>query len=423
MTETYEIRDAIYGFIELNEWEREIVNHPVFQRLRRIRQLSLTDMVYPGAMHVATRMFDEIIKRKLDFLQSGLSFTPGGLERDRVIVRLSSLLHDIGHAPFSHAAEELMDINSETGKRYKHENYSAAAAVYLMQDVIENHPKNQNYNIKAQDIADFLNGSPKLGRRLLWRNLVSSQLDADRADYLLRDSHHIGVAYGQYDLNRLLVTLTVAIDPETNSPIIAVEEGGEHSAEALIIARYMMFTQVYFQRTRRIYDYHSAQALRLLLREHQDNRAIFPPPTTKQNVEEYLKWDDWRVLGMIQDGGGGVDGKILRERKHHRCIFQTPEVPDKIDLEEAEEILAKLGDRVSFTDTAESSWYKPGENDIRILIRPGGVNERLIRLSSLSSVVSGLKPVNRRRIYVPLEEKVEALRMVSEINKRSCNHE
>lgn len=429
MEKTYEIRDAIYGFIELNEWEREIINHRVYQRLRRIRQLSLTDMVYPGAMHtrfehslgvmhVATRMFDEIKKRRFDFLKSGLSFTKAGLEKDRVIIRLSSLLHDIGHAPFSHASEELMAKNSETRKPYKHENYSAAAAVFLMQDVIENHPLNQNYDIKAQDIADFLNNSPKLGRRLLWRSLVSSQLDADRADYLLRDSHHIGVAYGKYDLNRLLVTLTVAIDPETTSPVIAVEEGGEHSAEALIIARYMMFTQVYFQHTRRIYDYHVAQTLKHLLKKHQNNCEVLPLPTTKQDVEEYLKWDDWRVLGMIQEGGGGKDGEIIRERKHHRCIFQTPEIPGKSDLEEAEKVLEKLRDCVSFTDTAESSWYKLGEKDIPILVRPGKNDEKLTPLSSLSSVVNGLKPISQRRIYVPIEKKDEARDIVSRIKNK-----
>ncbi len=427
MTKTYEIRDAIHGFIELNEWEREIINHPVYQRLRRIRQLSLTDMVYPGAMHtrfehslgvmhVATRMFDEIKKRRLDFLKSELSFTSGGLEKDRVIVRLPSLLHDIGHAPFSHAAEELMDKNSE-GNPYKHEHYSAAAVLFLMEDVIENHPLNQNYDIKAQDIADFLNRSSKLGRRLLWCDLVSSQLDADRADYLLRDSHHIGVAYGKYDLNRLLVTLTVAIDPEKDSPVIAIEEGGEHSAEALIIARYMMFTQVYFQHTRRIYDHHAVQTLKHLLKEHQNNQEVFSPPTTKQDVEEYLKWDDWRVLGMVREGGGGKDGEILRERKHHRCIFQTPEIPGKTDLEEAEEVLKKLSDYVSFTDTAGSSWYNLEKNDIPILVRPGEKNETLTPLSSLSSVVNGLKPIARRRIYVPLEKKDEACGIVSKIKK------
>jgi len=433
VTKTYEIRDAIYGFIELNDWEREIINHPVFQRLRRIRQLSLTDMVYPGAMHtrfehslgvmhIATKMFNQIVKCRDDFLKSELSFTKAGLERDRIILRLSLLLHDIGHGPFSHAAEDLMDKDNNTNKLYKHENYSAAAALFLMKDVIENHPLNQNYYIKAEDIADFLNGSSRLKRCLLWRNLLTSQLDADRADYLLRDSHHIGVAYGNYDLNRLLVTLTVAVDPETNSAVLAIEEGGEHTAEALIIARYMMFTQVYFQHTRRAYDYHIAKTIKHLL-QTQENKTTFPSPKTKKNVEEYFKWDDWYVLGMIQKEMGGENGEIIRNRKHHRCIYQTPESPNASDLEEAEEILKKLGNIVNFIDTAESSWYKPGEKDIPILLRPGKQNEKLIPLSHLSTVVSGLKAISRRRIYVPQKMQKKARKIIDKIKNRSFNHD
>lgn len=426
MTKTYEIRDAIHGFIELNEWERDIINHPVFQRLRRIRQLSLTDMVYPGAMHnrfehslgvmhVATRMFDEIVKRRIDFLKSELHFNDAGLEKDRAIVRLSALLHDIGHAPFSHASEELMDKDSN-GNPYEHEDYSAAAAVFLMKDVIESHPLNQNYEIKAQDIADFLNGSSKLSRRMLWRNLVSSQLDADRADYLLRDSHHTGVAYGNYDLNRLLVTLTVAIDPETESPVLAIEEGGEHAAEALIIARYMMFTQVYFQHTRRIYDYHAANTLKHLLKVDDTNeKGVLPPPTSKENVEEYLKWDDWRVLGMVQAGRGGEHGEILLNRKHHRCIFQTQEIPTREELEKAEQVFKKLETFKIFKDSAGSSWYKFGEKDIPILINPGRKDEKLKPLSQISPVVKGLQKIERFRYYIPVDMKTQAHKIMNQI--------
>ena len=258
-------------------------------------------MVYPGAMHtrfehslgvmhVATRMFDEIVKRRSAFLKSEFSFTDGGLERDRVLVRLAALLHDVGHAPFSHVAEGLMVKDSDE-RDYKHENYSAAAVKYFMKDVIEDHPMNQNYHIKVQDIADFLDGKPAVGRSFLWRSLVSGQLDADRADYLLRDSHHIGVAYGRYDLNRLLVTMTVAIDPETNSPVLAVEEGGSHADEGLIVARYMMFTQVYFQHTRQAYGHHLSEAIKSLLAQaqkgdnlEQDLRVFMKTPSHFKGV-------------------------------------------------------------------------------------------------------------------------------------------
>ncbi len=419
----YEIRDPIHGFVVLNEWEREIIDHPAFQRLRRIRQLGLTEMVYPGAthtrfehslgvMHVATRMFDEVVEKREDFLKTELGYQEADLKRDRVLVRLAALLHDIGHAPLSHAAESLMPCNG-AGKKYLHTDYSAAVVNHVMRDVIENHPMNRQYAITARDVADFLTGATRLGRSLLWRGLVSSQLDADRADYLLRDSHHIGVAYGKYDLDRLLVTMAVAIDA-TGSPVLAVEEGGEHAAEGLIIARYMMFTQVYFQHTRRAYDCHSEQALKTLLSRgarSTQGRAAFPPPTARKNVEAYLEWDDWRVMGMIHAGEAGEHGEIIRERKHHRCVYATPEIPSTSDLEFVEELIARVEDKVSFVDRAEESWYKFGDADIPVLLSPGRRDERVRTLSERSAVVRGLKAVNKIRIYVPpaAQERVSAV--------------
>lgn len=416
---TYEIRDPVHGFIELNEWERQIVDHPVFQRLRRIRQLGLTDMVYPGAMHsrfehslgvmhVATLMFDQIVKRRQDFLERELAFRQAGLDRDRILVRLTALLHDVGHSPFSHAGEDLMVTDTATNKPFKHEHYSGAAIVFLMGDAIENHPLNQNYGIKAQDIADLLNGHPNLGRRLLWKDLLSSQLDADRADYLLRDSHHIGVAYGNYDLQRLLVTLSVAIDPETDSPKVVVESGGIHAAEGLILARYMMFTQVYFQHTRRAYDFHCSRAIKCMLPQSQRGAELerpdaFPPPDTEEGVRQYLKWDDWKVLAGIGNGQCGDDGQIITERRHHRRIYETMEMPDLNELELAEEITLELGNDVAFVDTAEKSWYNSKAGEIQILMEESHGREEVLPLSVISGVVSGLKPVNQLRVYVPMD--------------------
>lgn len=426
MTKRYEIRDPIHGFIKIDEWERDIINHSVFQRLRRIRQLGFTDMVYPGAMHarfehslgvmhLATKMFNEIVARRKDFLKSTLHYTETGIDKDRIIIRFASLLHDLGHAPFSHAAEGLMDINPDTGKPYKHENYSAAIVELLMSDVIENHPLNQNYGFKAKDIANILNNdiSSASARSLLWRNLVSSQLDADRADYLLRDSHHIGVAYGNFDINRLLVTLTVALDDEDNA-ILAIEKGGEHAAEALLLARYMMFTQVYFQHTRIAYDHHSVEAIKHLLKENQkdsglDNIEAFPPPTTVENLKKYIEWDDWKVFGDLKKGMGEKHGSILLNRNHYRCVFETPEIPDIEDLESFEKAQQLLLPFESFVDCAEKSWYKMSNNEIPILYdQMSNGKEKLINLSRLSPVVAGLKSVARKRIYVNVRQKEAA---------------
>jgi HD superfamily phosphohydrolase len=129
MERKYEIRCPIHGFIELNGWERDIINQPAFQRLRRIRQLGLTDYVYPGAMHtrfehslgvmhIATRMYDSIVARSAEVLKAELGYNDDGLRRDRMIVRLAALLHDVGHAPLSHAAEEIMPTKPD-GTRWR----------------------------------------------------------------------------------------------------------------------------------------------------------------------------------------------------------------------------------------------------------------------------------------------------------------
>ncbi len=423
----YEIRDPILGFVTINEWEREIINHWAFQRLRRIKQLAWTDMVYPGATHtrfehslgvmqIATRMFNSIVDKRKDYLKSELNFTEDGFGRDCVLVRLAGLLHDIGHSPFSHAGEELMPVNPETDEPYAHEDYTVAIIRYFFKDVIEDHPLNENYRIRVEDIADFIAGKPSIRRSILWRSLITSQLDADRADYLLRDSHHMGVQYGRYDLDRLLVTLTVAND-EKGEPVLAVEEGGWHAVEGLILARYMMFTQVYFQHTRRAYDFHIAEAMKRLLIVTRPcthpYRGSFPPPDSKENVRDYLNWDDWLVTGLIHSGDAGEHGSILRERRHHRCVYQTKEVPTVDELNRLEEVRNKLDSIISFVDQAEKSWYKFEKEDVNIMPSHGErdvKNANTILLSSLSSVVKGLKAVMQKRVYVPLEGKEKALK-------------
>lgn len=233
----YEIRDPVFGFINFNEWEKEIINHKAFQRLRRIRQLALTDMVYPGAihtrfehslgvMHLATLMYDAIVNNDNNkrILEDKLSYNEAGLKKDRQLIRLAALLHDLGHAPFSHASEEIMPINDQTGKPFRHENYTTAIIKGTLNKVIENHQINKtNYNISAEEVAALIEGNAAiLGKKIFWKVIISSQLDADRGDYLLRDSHHIGVKYGIYDHARLLNTLVLGIEPESNEVVLGV---------------------------------------------------------------------------------------------------------------------------------------------------------------------------------------------------------
>ena len=191
-----------------------------------------------GVMHIAGQLFDALCRRSSDVLESDLDFSEDDLKRDRQIVRFTALLHDTGHGPFSHAAEDVFPTDAK-GKHYKHEAYSAAVIRHVLKDVIENHSLNQSLAISADEVATLLEGGSAAGGRLFWRQLIDGQMDADRMDYLLRDSLHIGVDYGRYDWRRLLNTIQVVqMGPRRGEdsppgPRIGVAEGGVHAAEAL----------------------------------------------------------------------------------------------------------------------------------------------------------------------------------------------
>ena len=148
----YEFRCPIHGFITLDEWELEIISQAPFQRLRRIRQLAWTDQVYPGAMHTrfehslgvmhtAARLFDSIMQTSMQVLESSeLRFDTHSLQRQRRLIRIAALLHDVGHSPFSHGSEDLFPDSPENGEKYKHEDYSAAIVREKFRAVIDDHP-------------------------------------------------------------------------------------------------------------------------------------------------------------------------------------------------------------------------------------------------------------------------------------------
>jgi uncharacterized protein len=410
---TYEVRCPVYGFVNLNDWEWKIISHPAFQRLRRIRQLAWTDYVFPGAMHtrfehslgvmhMASMLYDGIVERSKDILQSELGYKEDGLRRHKALVRLSALLHDVGHSPFSHAGEGLFPFrNEEKGERYKHEHYSAEIVRSHFADVINGHPLNTaNYGFSANDVADLLEGKPEAANALFWRGLISGQLDADRMDYLIRDSLHAGVGYGRYDWQRLVNT-TVAV-PETaeGGPRIGVTDGGWHAAEALIIARYFMFTQVYFHKTRVVYDHHLHQALSEVL-----PGGFFPKPKGRR-LDQYLAWDDWRLVGLLSQGKGGEHGRRLATRDHFREIIRTPETPSSDDLERVKEWRDTLAELLALEIHAGQSWYKTGPLDIQIWSENPKREAR--PLSEYSSVMRAMKPVRQVRLYVRAEHRKEA---------------
>ncbi len=409
----HEIRDVVYGFVQLDEQEWEIINNPVYQRLRRIKQLSLTDMAYPGATHtrlehsigvtqMATDIYDSIVSKKSarDLLAESYLLNKGGVDRYRKIIRLAALLHDIGHAPFSHTGENLMPVkDTETKRRYDHEEYSVAIIKRYFRDIIEEHPINANYQIKAEEVTALLGDATKSsfqGILLLFKGIISGQLDADRADYLLRDSLHIGVNYGLYDKNRLINCIDIGQMQETGDLILAVQDGGWHIAESLVLARYQMFTQVYFHKTRRAYDYHVSCAVREVLNAiYPDLGGCYP---TVEHLDDYIKLDDWFMYGKIKEGLGKKHGDIILNRTHYRKEYETsllPKTEEEEEFNKRREKLEKSG-RDFFEDEAKTKWYKL-DKDILICDKK---SHHVKELSSISPIICHMVNAPRmKRLY------------------------
>jgi len=227
-------------------------------------------------------------------------------------------------------------------------------------------------------------------------------------DYLLRDSHHAGVHYGRYDLHRLISTVTAIPGFRGGGPRIGIQAGGWHAAEALVVARYFMFTQVYFHKTRVAYDIHIREAMKELL-----PGGHFPKPDAG-GLDEYLKWDDWQVLGRLASGAGGEHGERLCKRDHYRRAYQTKEVQtadEKVRLDRVRDALGGL--LVAEMPAGKSKkWYKTDDADIPVY--ESGRKDAL-PLSEYSSVVRNLGINDQVLLYCRPEDKAEAAKKVKEV--------
>ncbi len=332
----HEIRDPIHVFVRLSSDERRVVNSSPFQRLRYIHQLALTYLVYPGATHrrfehslgvmeVATRIFDIVTEQSnVHARMHDLMPTSDGLRYWRRALRMAALCHDIGHLPFSHAAEDLLPDG------WDHERLTIALIESPeMQEIwltLEDGPLNPAHIVKLAVGQEKLQKFGYDATFSEWEDVLAQIITgdlfgADRIDYLLRDSYHAGVAYGRFDHYRLIDTLRIlpGIGEDADRPSLGMEDGGLRSAEALQLARYFMYTQLYFHHVRRIYDRH----LRDFLKEWLDG-GFFPT-----DVEKHLQTTDNEILAAISaaartPGSPGHDpAKRIINREHFRLLFDA----------------------------------------------------------------------------------------------------
>jgi HD superfamily phosphohydrolase len=347
--ESYPVRfrDPVHGFIHLSRRELKLVESRAFSRLRNIKQLALTYLVYPGAMHtrfehslgvmeLASRAFDALQgeQKSKDLLNDVLKKINMTVDEAKYLLRVTALLHDIGHLPFSHGGEDVLPKKGN-GQPTKHEEVSIAAI--RGGEISELLGREFHSEIVGQ-IALLLGEGEPPPELLILKKLISGQFDADRMDYLIRDSLHCGVGYGNFDYLRLLETLRVKESREGGLEL-CLDRGGIHTLESMILARYWMFTQVYYHKTRRIYDIYLSRYLKAWY-ENQYASLL--------NV---LNHDDVTMMSeIIQDGKDGSDDRekyalrILR-RSHHHVVYETGDHADVKEMQIAVGVERKLCQR------------------------------------------------------------------------------
>ncbi|AEG58487.1 HD domain-containing protein [Desulforamulus ruminis] len=316
-----EIRDPIHGFISVSCDERKIIDTRYFQRLRRIRQLGTTYLLYPaaehtrfphslGVMHISSLIFDKLVEKRGTVLR----WSSAEKEKYKQMLRLASLLHDLGHAPFSHVSDDLFDAALKG-----HEGMAAKMITETeIGQIIDKIGREHGFGSK--DIAAMIMGQVFTKEEQLITNIFSSELDSDKMDYLLRDSLFTGVKYGYYDLDRVLNVLNLF--PKDGGWIVGVDHDGVQAVEGLILARYFMFAQVYLHRTRRIYDKIMVNLLKDLLLEKNGKKRL---PT---NPEKFILWDDDAVLQEAKNSSSLWAERFLN-RKHLKCVWETDPRPLK----------------------------------------------------------------------------------------------
>ena len=423
---THEIRDPIHVFIRLDSDERKVLDSPPFQRLRHIHQLALTYLVYPGATHkrfehslgvmeLASRIYDVVTEPENIYQESGAvrEIIPKHRELEHLkwkrTLRLAALCHDLGHLPFSHASEALLP------KGWDHERMTME--IILSEEMADIWKK---IDMRPEHVAKLAIG-PKKSKAYMdveldeWESILSEIITgdvfgADRMDYLLRDSYHTGVAYGKFDHYRLIDTMRIlpkeGMDDSqkrtygSEEPVLGIEEGGLESAEALLLARYFMFSQIYFHPVRLIYDQHLADFLKSWL-----DGGMFPI-----DYEEHLKYTENEVISAMlsiakdKSHPAHMHADRIVHRRHFKSIYR-PTAEDRKLLEPGkkryEAVSKEFGkENVKHVQVTQES----SENNFPVLIR----GARITEATSEKETFSRVPPATCDHVFVLSEMRDQA---------------
>jgi HD superfamily phosphohydrolase len=318
----------------------------------------------------------------------------------------------VGHLPFSHGAEELLP------KNWNHERLTAEMIRFSEISIIL---KSARPPIDPEDVVDLAwdvrkraKVEPKAQppwKTLLNEILTGNTFGADRIDYLLRDSLHAGVAYGRFDPDRLIDGLRAIIDPVENEITLGLDHGAIHAAEALLVARYFMYTQVYFHDVRRIYDIHLKDFLVEWLPE-----GVFSP-----NWRRMLRTTDIEVLAALTRAASVREGRLhllatrLTNREHYRMVYEQMSTHKRRRPTILEE-LEKFARRSFGSDNVRVDRQRPkAESNNFLVLTDDGRTESSLRLSRVIAtlpaaevgylfVAPALKEKAKKRIDAKLAE-------------------
>ena len=392
LSETKVLKDPVHSYIHINyEVVWNCLDSKEFQRLRRIRQLGGDFQVYPTAEHSRfshSLGVYEIVRRMVTEIKS-LSVELS--EYDKICVMLAGLLHDVGHGPFSHAFEHVT--------KHSHEDYTAKIILgetelnQVLTEVSPRLPEDIVSIIEYNHPNDILN------------QIISGQLDADRIDYLLRDSYFSATSYGQFDLERILRTMRVRKIDE-NKKALVVKYTGIHSVEDYIMARYQMYWQVYYHPVARSYEAVFIQLFNRLKDIFKDNKEYFSDmkvliPFLEKNVvsvEEYFKLDENSLLyccSLIQDKDDEIAADLAR-RLQNRRLFEYVDYSEE-NLAQIKNMLKEqnLDEKYYLrVENVEASVYSPYKGR-KILIEQ--LDGKIVALEKASTIVESITKGETKR--------------------------